>query len=68
MADLEASNGVVHLLTKWSCLMEFTSGSTPAHNFFYHCGEFSGLDGAFGAIAGTIFTQTDGAIGVYGRE
>ncbi len=68
-ADLEASNGVVHLLDEVVVLSDgiyqWLDASTQ-HNYLTTAVNFLGLDGAFSAIgAGTIFAPTDGAILAY---
>jgi uncharacterized surface protein with fasciclin (FAS1) repeats len=68
-ADLEASNGVLHLLDE---VVAVTDGiyqwldASTQHNYLTTAVNFLGLDGAFSAIgAGTIFAPTDGAILAY---
>ena len=68
-ADLEASNGVVHLLNEVVVLSDgiyqWLDASTQ-HNYLPIALNFLGLDGAFSAIgAGTIFAPTDGAFLAY---
>ena len=68
-ADLEASNGVVHLLDEVVVLSDgiyqWLDASTQ-HNYLTTAVNFLGLDGAFSAIgAGTIFAPTDQAILAY---
>ncbi len=65
-ADLEASNGVLHLLDEVVAvsdgIYQWLDASTQ-HNYLTTALNFLGLDGAFSAIgAGTIFAPTDGAI------
>ena len=68
-ADLEASNGVLHLLDEVVAvsdgIYQWLDASTQ-HNYLTTAVNFLGLDGAFSAIgAGTIFAPTDGAILAY---
>lgn len=68
-ADLEASNGVVHLLDEVVALSDgiyqWLDASTQ-HNYLTAAVNFLGLDGAFSAIGTrTIFAPTDGAILAY---
>ncbi|MEE3164436.1 MAG: fasciclin domain-containing protein [Bacteroidota bacterium] len=68
-ADLEVSNGVVHLLDEVVVLSDgiyqWLDASTQ-HNYLTTAVNFLGLDGAFSAIgAGTIFAPTDQAILTY---
>jgi len=68
-ADLEASNGVLHLLDEVVALSDgiyqWLDASTQ-HNYLTTAVNFLGLDGAFSAIgAGTIFAPTDQAILAY---
>ena len=68
-ADLEASNGVVHLLDEVVALSDgiyqWLDASTQ-HNYLTTAMNFLDLDGAFSAIgARTIFAPTDGAILAY---
>ena len=68
-ADLEASNGVVHMLDEVVVLSDgiyqWLDASTQ-HNYLTTAVNFLGLDGAFSAIgAGTIFAPTDGAFLAY---
>jgi len=68
-ADLEASNGVVHLLDEVVVLSDgiyqWLDASTQ-HNYLTTAVNFLGLDGAFSAIGtGTIFAPTDVAILAY---
>ncbi len=68
-ADLEASNGVLHLLDEVVAvsdgIYQWLDASTQ-HNYLTTAVNFLGLDGAFSAIgAGTIFAPTDQAILTY---
>ena len=68
-ADLEASNGVIHLLDEVVALSDgiyqWLDASTQ-HNYLTAAVNFLGLDGAFSAIGTrTIFAPTDGAILAY---
>ena len=68
-ADLEASNGVVHMLDEVVVLSDgiyqWLDASTQ-HNYLTTAVNFLGLDGAFSAIgAGTIFAPTDAAFLAY---
>ena len=68
-ADLEASNGVVHLLDEVVALSDgiyqWLDASTQ-HNYLTAAVNFLGLDGVFSAIGTrTIFAPTDGAILAY---
>jgi uncharacterized surface protein with fasciclin (FAS1) repeats len=68
-ADLEASNGVLHMLDEVVVLSDgiyqWLDASTQ-HNYLTTAVSFLGLDGAFSAIgAGTIFAPTDVAFLAY---
>jgi len=67
--DLEASNGVVHLLDEVVVLSEGMYqwlDASPQHNYITIAMDFFGLEAAFSAIGiGTLFAPTDAAFLAY---
>ncbi|MGB1122842.1 MAG: fasciclin domain-containing protein [Flavobacteriales bacterium] len=71
-SDLEASNGVLHLLDEVVVLSEGMYqwlDASSQHNYITIAMDYLGLEGTFSAIgAGTIFAPTDAAFLAYANE